>query len=390
MKFLHTSDLHIGLRLCEYSMTEDCRHVLAEIAEIAAREACDAVILAGDLYDRSSPPAEAVAVLDEFVSALAGAGIAVLAVAGNHDSPERVAYLSSVARRAGVHFSPVYGGTCECVTFTDAYGPVHVYLLPFVKPVNVRAVCGDFEGDTYAAAVAYAAARIPRCGGERNVLVTHQFVIGGEGGDETEAGGTGAVPVSVFDGWDYTALGHLHTAHEVKAGTNVYYSGSPLKTSFAELADEKSVYVVELREKGTVEMHAHPLHPLRDLREVRGTYEEVVHAGLHDPAAKEDYIRVVLTDENDVDDAVGKLRCVYPNLMRLAYDNLRTREYRRLEGDASALLQSVGDERAVRSAVRPEEVFAELYELQNNAPPDVELIDVVRGIFETCEEEGRR
>jgi len=374
MKFLHTSDLHIGLRLCEVSMTADCRHILSEIAEIAVRESCDAVIAAGDIYDRAAPSAEAVAVLDGFVSSLAAAGIAVLAVSGNHDSPERVAYLSSVAKAAGVHFSPVYDGTGEKVVFEDEYGTVNVWLLPFVKPVNVRAVCEDFDGETYNAAVAHAVGRMTVDGNERNVLVTHQFVVGGEAGD-TDVGGTGMVSASLFDGFDYTALGHLHGAHPV--GKTCRYSGSPLKLSFNEVSDEKSVYLVELREKGTVDVRAVGLHPLRDLREVRGTYDDVVHDGLHDPN-KEDYVRVILTDEEDIVDAAAKLRCVYPNLMRLAYDNRRTREYREADGTA------VTDE--ADGTIRPEEVFAELFELQNNAPPDEELLDVVRGIFEECEE----
>ena len=183
MKFLHTSDLHIGLRLCGYSMTEDCRHILAEIAETAVREKCGAVIVAGDIYDRAAPSSEAVAVLDEFVSGLAGAGIAVLAISGNHDSPERVAYLSSVAKAAGVHFSPVYDGNCEKVTFSDEYGTVNVYLLPFVRPVNIRAVCADFTGDTYHGAVEHAIGRLDLREEERNVLVTHQFVVDAEPAD---------------------------------------------------------------------------------------------------------------------------------------------------------------------------------------------------------------
>ena len=181
------------------------------------------------------------------------------------------------------------------------------------------------------------------------------------------------ISASLFDSFDYTALGHLHTAHPV--GKSGYYSGSPLKHSFAEAGDCKTVSLVELKEKGTVIRTEVPLHPLRDLREVRGSYDEVVHAGLHDPA-KDDYIRVVLTDEDDVIDAVAKLRCVYPNLLRLAYDNRRTQEYREVGGTDAGETE----------AVRPEDVFAELYELQNNAPADEELLDVVRGIFETCAE----
>ena len=375
MKFLHTSDLHIGLRLCEYSMMEDCRHILAEIAEIAVREGCDAVIAAGDLYDRTAPSAEAVGVLDGFVSALAEAGIAVLAVAGNHDSPERVAYLSSVAKAAGVYFSPVYNGTCEKVTFSDTYGEVDVWLLPYVRPVHVRAVWDDFSGERFDEAVGHIIGKIPMDTEKRNVLVTHQFVVGGDVGEEEELGGAGLVSAWHFEGFDYAALGHLHTAHPV--GNVCRYSGSPLKYSFGEAEDCKSVYLVELCEKGVVSVETVPLHPLRDLREVKGCYDEVVYHGLHDPA-KEDYIRVVLTDEEDILDAAAKLRCVYPNLMRLAYDNRRTREYREVSAETVTETED--------GMIRPEGVFAELFELQNNAEPGEELLDMVRGIFESCEE----
>ncbi len=376
MKFLHTSDLHIGLRLCEYSMIADVRHILAEIADIAVREVCGAVIVAGDIYDRSVPSAEAVAVFDEFVSELAKAGIVLLAVSGNHDSPERVAYLSSVARSAGVYLSPVYDGNCETVTFSDEYGAVNVYLLPFIKPVNVRTVCEEFTGETYHAAVEYAVGRMNLRTDERNLLVTHHYVIAGESRESDEVGGTGMISASLFDAFDYAALGHLHGGHPV--GKSCYYSGSPLKHSFGEVNDVKTVSIVEMKEKGTVIRTEVPLHPLRDLREVRGSYDEVVHAGLHDPA-KEDYLRVILTDEDDVIDAVAKLRCVYPNLMRLSYDNLRTREMREIGGMSGGIGEDTG-------AIRPEDVFAELFELQNNVSPEEELLDVVRGIFETCAE----
>jgi len=270
----------------------------------------------------------------------------------------------------------VYDGDCKAVTFSDEYGAVNVYLLPFVKPVNVRTVCEEFTGETYHAAVEYAVGRMNLRRDERNLLVTHQYVIAGESRESDEVGGTGMVSASLFDAFDYAALGHLHGGHPV--GKSCYYSGSPLKHSFGEVNDVKTVSVVELKEKGTVIRTEVPLHPLRDLREVRGSYDEVVHAGLHDPA-KEDYLRVILTDEDDVIDAVAKLRCVYPNLMRLSYDNLRTREMREIGGISGGIGDDAG-------AIRPEEVFAELYELQNNVPPDEELLDVVRGIFETCGE----
>jgi exonuclease SbcD len=375
MRFVHLSDLHIGKRVNEFSMLEDQEFILTKILNIIDEQKPDGVIIAGDVYDKSVPSAEAVELFDDFLVRLSKRNLKVFVISGNHDSAERVAYLSAVVKAAGVYFSPVYDGECEKVTFTDAYGEVDIWLLPYVRPVNVRAVCEGFEGNRFCEAVEYITERIPMDPEKRNVLVTHHFVVGGEVTEEDELGGAGLVPARIFDGFDYTALGHLHGAHPV--GRTCRYSGSPLKHSFNEIGDEKTVALVELREKGEVLVECVPLHPLRDLREVRGTYDEVVHTGLHDPA-KEDYIRVVLTDEEDILDAAVKLRVVYPNLMRLAYDNRRTREYREIGGSAADVPED--------GAIRPEDVFAELFELQNNVPPDEELLDVVRGIFETCEE----
>lgn len=369
MKLLHTSDIHLGLRLCERPMNEDIEHLLDEIAHIAKEEKCDAVILAGDIYDRSNPGAESVAIFDRFVTGLSREGIAILAVSGNHDSPERVAYMSALLEEIGVHLSPVYDGNISPVILDDVHGKVKFWLLPFIRPSGVSALFPEFEGITYNDAVAFAVERMNIDKSERNVLVTHQFVADIRANVEA-VGGIGAVSSGVFEGFDYTALGHLHSPHFV-GGKPVRYCGSPLKCSFSEVNDVKTVDIVELLEKGNVSIKHVPLHPMREMREIRGTYDEVMSGSVRGQSCEEDYVRIILTDEEDIPDVVQKLRTAYPNMLRLAYDNARTREYRTVETAVNDSLE----------ALMPEDVFAELYELQNNVPPSEEEMEFVKKLM---------
>lgn len=377
MKFLHTSDLHIGLRLCEVSLNREITDILGQITEIAAAEGCDAVVIAGDIYDRANPTGEASGIFDDFVTGLARRKIAVLAAAGNHDSPEKVAYLSRLTEESGVYVAGAFDGTVRRVKLGD----VSFWLLPFVRPVNVRSAGCGFEGNTYHDAVAAILAGLELNSGEKNVLVTHQFVVPGCAGEKMPedaeshaiAGGIGAVGADLFGLFDYTALGHLHRPHFV-GSERVNYSGSPIKCSFSEADDEKSVTVVDLSEG--VACRRIPLRPERDLREMRGSYEEILSPEYRSLGKTEDYLRIVLTDEEDIPDAVAKLRTVYPNLMRLGYDNLRTR--------ASVVIAPEADE----GEETPEEIFSGLYEMQNNAPPSEELMDLVRDLFEEARKEA--
>lgn len=382
MKFLHTADLHAGARVSEFSMTDDLRAVLSEISAVAVRECCDAVVVAGDIYDRSMPSAAAVAVIDEFVTELANNGIAVIAVYGNHDSPERVGYLSGVAARSGVYFSPVFDGDVTKVEMHDGFGAVSFYLLPFIRPVHVTRDGGSdgadgeprYDADDYDGAVGAVLDGIVLADNERSVLVTHLFAADCGSGD---AGGIGAVSPARFGRFDYTALGHLHGCRRIGESGEVWYSGSPLKYSFAEADDRKSVNIVELREKGDVTVRREYLHPLHDMREVRGTFDDIVHGGLHeDESVREDYIRAILTDETDVPDAAAKLRFVYPNLMRIAYDNSRTAEYERLT-DGSADIREI----AADDGVGVKELFGELYEQQHGCKLSDEALAIVGELF---------
>ena len=326
MKFVHLSDLHLGKRVNEYSMLEDQRYILRQILAFVREEAPEAVILAGDIYDKSVPPAEAVTLFDAFLKELACEDRRVMIISGNHDSAERLAFGSSLMEQSGVYFSPVYDGQVAPVVLADAWGEVRFWLLPFIKPLHVRSAFPEEEIASYSDAVRTAVSHMELDPAQRNVLVTHQFVAGAARTDSetTSVGGTDAVDKEVFDAFDYVALGHLHGPQSVGCET-VRYCGTPLKYSFSEMHQEKSVTVVEMGGKGEILVRTRELHPLHDLREIRGTYLELTDRRNYEGTATEDYLHVVLTDEEDVYDAFTKLQSIYPNIMSLDYDNTRTR-----------------------------------------------------------------
>lgn len=372
MKLIHLSDLHLGKRVNEFSMIDDQRHSLGQILQIIDAERPDAVLIAGDVYDKPVPTAEAVALLDRFLVDLSRRELQVYVISGNHDSAERMAFGGRLMEQSGVHLAPVYDGTVARWTLTDEHGPVNLYLLPFVKPVHVRRCFPEREIETYTDAVAAAVEAMDVDPAARNVLVTHQFVTGAARceSEEVSVGGADNVDASVFDGFDYVALGHLHGPQTVGRET-VRYCGTPLKYSFSEVHHKKSVTVVELAEKGTVTVRTVPLTPLRDLVELRGTYEDVTRRDFYEGTGYRDaYVHITLTDEEDVPDALGKLRLIYPYLMKLEYDNQRTRA------------AGVGDEGGDLRRSSPMELLEEFYEKQNGQPMGREQRQFARQLME--------
>lgn len=358
MKFLHLADLHLGKRVNGFSMLEDQAHILRQILAILDDEQPDGVLIAGDVYDKSVPSVEAVELLDGFLTELRARGVPVLLISGNHDSPERLAFGGRVMDSCGIHISPVYDGALAPVTLHDAFGPVHVWLLPFVKPAHVRRWFPDADIESYTDAVAEAVAHMDIDTAARNVLVTHQFITGGtrSGSEELSVGGTDNVDSGVFAPFDYVALGHLHGAQHIGRET-IRYAGSPLKYSFSEARQHKSVTVVTLGEKGDVQVRTVALTPLRELREIRGSYDELTARSFYEHTTyRSDYLHLILTDEQDVFDAMSRLRTIYPYLMTLDYDNARTR---------AAGGMSVPAETERRT---PLELFAALYQRQNHRP----------------------
>ena len=376
MKLIHLSDLHLGKRVNEFSMLEDQQYILTEILQIIDREKPDGVMIAGDVYDKSVPSAEAVALLDDFLVRLAKRDLQVFLISGNHDSPERMAFGGRLMAQSGVHLAPVYDGKVSPITLTDEYGPVNLYLLPFLKPAHVRRCFPEREILTYTDALAAAIEAMGVDPAQRNVLVTHQFVTGAARCDSEEisVGGTENVDVSVFGPFDYVALGHIHGPQQVGRET-VRYCGTPLKYSFSEAKHQKSVTVVELGEKGAVSVRTVPLTPMRDLAELRGTYEDLTFRGFYDGTSyPRDYVHITLTDEEDIPDAVSKLRIIYPNLMKLDYDNKRTR--------AGIILEGAEDQQ--RS---PLELLEEFYEKQNGQPMGEEQRAFAKSLMERIWEE---
>ena len=358
MKFLHLADLHLGKRVNGFSMLEDQAHILRQILAILDDEQPDGVLIAGDVYDKSVPPVEAVELLDGFLTELCARGVQVLLISGNHDSPERLAFGGRVMDSCGIHISPVYDGAVAPVTLHDELGPVHVWLLPFVKPAHVRRWFPDADIESYTDAIAEAVAHMDIDTAARNVLVTHQFVTGGtrSGSEELSVGGTDNVDSGIFAPFDYVALGHLHGAQHIGRET-IRYAGSPLKYSFSEARQHKSVTVVTLGEKGDVQVCTVALTPLRELREIRGSYDELTARSFYEHTTyRSDYLHLILTDEQDVFDAMSRLRTIYPYLMTLDYDNARTR---------AAGGMSVPAETERRT---PLELFEALYQRQNHQP----------------------
>ena len=372
MKLIHLSDLHLGKRVNEVSMIEDQEYILHQIIRIIKDEKADAVLLSGDIYDKSVPSAEAVTLFDEFLSRLAQLKVQVFAISGNHDSPERLAFGNRLMEGAGIHMSPVYSGEVTPIVLSDTYGDVNFWLLPFVKPAHVKRYYPDEGIETYTDACRVAVEKMCIDTAKRNVLLTHQFVTGATTceSEEISVGGSDNVDVSIFEDFDYVALGHIHGPQNV--GSNrIRYCGTPLKYSLSEATHHKSVTVVNLGPKGELELQLRPLTPKHDLRQIRGTFAELTDKSFYEGTATEDYIHVALTDEEDVPEAVGKLRLIYPNLMHLKYDNTRTRTNRVIDGAEDVQRKS------------PLELFGELYELQNNQPMSAQQRDFTQELIES-------
>lgn len=375
MKFIHLSDLHLGKRVNEVSMIGQQEYILSQILQIIDAEQSDAVLISGDVYDKSVPSAEAVTLFDDFLFRLVEKKQQVFIISGNHDSAERLSFGSRLMEQTGIHLAPVYSGSVVPITLQDSYGDIHFWLLPFIKPIHVRRFYPEAGIESYTDACRVAVEQMQIDPSGRNVLLTHQFVTGSSTCDSEEisVGGSDNVDAEVFADFDYVALGHIHGPQNI-GSERIRYCGTPLKYSFSEAGHKKSVTVVELKEKGSFLLHTVPLTPMQDLREIRGTYEEVTAKSFYENTTVEDYLHITLTDEEDVPEAVARLRVIYPNLMKLSYDNKRTRSNSIIDGALDVQKKS------------PLQLFGELYEQQNNQPmSDIQqafMKDLIEHIWE--------
>lgn len=371
MKFIHLSDLHLGKRVNEFSMIEDQEYILTKIINIIDDEKPDGVLVAGDVYDRSVPSEDAMKLWDDFLIRLAKRNIPVYAISGNHDSAVRFSNHSSLIANAGIFLAPVFDGKVKSITLEDEDGRLNVYMLPFIKPVLVKQYYSDVDINDYTDATRVIMENMNVDTDERNILIAHQFVTGASRceSEEVVVGGLDNVNGEVFDVFDYVALGHIHGKQRV-GRDEVRYCGTPLKYSFSEKDHKKSVTIVELGEKGKVNIRETELVPLHDLREIKGTYAELTSKKFYEETATDDYIHAILTDEEDVLDAMSKLRTIYPNIMKLSYDNKRTRENR-------VITDATDVERKT-----PIELFGEFYEIQNNQTMSDEQTSFINGLIE--------
>lgn len=377
---MHLADLHLGKRVNGFSMMEDQEYILNRILEIMEEEQPDGLLIAGDVYDKTIPPAEAVRRMDDFLTAVAAKHVPVFLISGNHDSAERVAFGHQLMQGSGIWISPVYDGTIRHHTLKDRWGEVNIYLIPFLRPSVVRSFFPDVEIEDYTDALRTIIEDLQVNTSRRNVVLAHQFVTAAGALPETcdseqlSVGGLDRVDGSVFSPFDYTALGHLHGPQRVGSET-IRYAGSPLKYSFSELHQKKSVTVAELRAKGETEIRQIPLQPRREMIELRGTFEEILEEARKKGEPQTDYYHMILTDETDVVDALSRLREYYPNIMLLDYDNRRTRSQKEVEQ-----LDRV-EERT------PGELFAALYEQQNGQEMDSDRKEYLDGLIREIWEE---
>ena len=377
MRFAHISDLHLGKRLHEVSFLEDQSHVLNEICEILRDEKPDAVLIAGDIYDKSMPSAEAVRLFDDFLSELSADGQKVFVISGNHDSAARVAYGGRIMAKSGVYLSaPEYRGEVFSVPLEDNAGPVDIFLLPFIKPIHVSLAFKEEKIESYTDAMRVAVERMGVNPKRRSVLVAHQFVTGAVRSDseEVSVGGLDNVDASVFEPFSYVALGHIHRPQNI-GSPRIRYSGTPLKYSFSEAKDEKSITISELDAKGAVSVRTIPLKPDHDLREIKGTYDELMKKENYAGTATDDFLHIILTNEDDVPDAMRKLKTVYPNILRLDYDNARTKSGGAVEVVPEAETKT------------PMELVSEFYAMQNGQPMNEAQSEYIQRLAETVWEE---
>lgn len=354
MRFLHLADLHIGKRVNGFSMIEDQKFVFEQVYNVIENEKIDGIIMAGDIYDKPVPSAEAVKLFDEMLTRLVSINLPIFVISGNHDSAERIGFGSDILSVAKVYMSRVYNGNLQKIELEDDYGKINVYLLPFIKPATVKNIYKEAEIKDYDDALEYVLSQEKIDETKRNVIVSHQFVTGAmrSESEEVSVGGLDNVSVENYKAFDYVALGHIHRAQQM-GRESARYAGTLLKYSFSEEKHNKSMTIVDLKEKGNIEIKEIPVKPLHDLKTIKGKFSKITSEEFYKELKKEDYYRAVLTDEDDILNAIGKLKSIYPNLMSMEYDNTRTRSY------------SVVDNVETGETKSPLDYFEEFFEKQN-------------------------
>lgn len=377
MKFIHLSDLHIGKTILEQSLIEDQSYMLNQIIEIIKEEKIDAVLIAGDIYDRSVPSSEAVNLLDEFLNNLIKKiKVKVFIISGNHDSKERLNFGSRIFENDGLYIQTSYDGFIRNVSLEDEYGKLNIYMMPFVKPADVKNYFEE-EINGYDDAFRKIMDKEDVNQKERNIILTHQFITAGNSEPEKcesetlVLGGTENVDISNFDKFDYVAIGHIHGPQRIGRDT-ARYSGTMLKYSFSEVNHKKSVVIIDFKEKENLEYKLVPLKPLRDMRVIEGPIEELLKEENYKGTNLEDFIRAIITNEEPVYDAIGQIRKIYPNTLRLDIKNSKSAQ--NLESDFTKI-----DNIKQKDEL---ELFDEFFEFQNNVILNDNQKEIMRKIID--------
>ena len=375
MKFIHISDLHLGKRVYEYSMIEEQKNALEQVVKAVDDKNVDGIFIAGDIYDKSVPTIEAIELFDSFLVELSKRDIDIFIISGNHDSPERIGFGAELLKSKRIYISKAYEGNIEYIDMEDEYGKVRVHLIPFLKPANVRRFYPDDDITDFNSAIRTVVDNMEINSSHRNVVLVHQFITGAVRSESEESflGGMDNIEYDLFDQFDYVALGHIHKP-QAMGRQQVRYSGALVKYALDEVEQVKSITYLELKDKGDVLIDTIPIVPIHEMRRIEGTYMELTDRNMYIDTKVDDYLHVILKDEEDVPDALRKLRVIYPNILKLEYDNTRTR-----------LRNSVIEREAVRKK-EPIEYIEELFVMQNNTDMTSEQISVLRQIMEDSDE----
>ncbi len=384
MKILHLSDLHIGKIVFEHSMLEDQKYILNKIIEIIKEEKVELILIAGDVYDRSVPPSDAVMVLNHFFKVLVkDLGLKVCVIAGNHDSKERLNFGKEIFADDGLHISSIYEGNIDKVELEDKYGKLNIYMLPYIKPVEVREYFDeDTDLSSYNNAVKEIILKEDINEKERNIILSHQFVTAGNAEPERSEsetvylGGTENVDVSCYDKFDYVALGHIHGPQKIGRDT-ARYAGTMLKYSFSEVNQNKALTIIDFKEKGNLQIQFVPLVPLRDMRVIKGPIEELLNEKYYSLTNCEDYIRAIITNEEQVYDAIGQIKRVYPNTLRLEVENSK------MASNENVTMSDLDDIKKKDEV----ELFNEFYKYQNNQELNEIQLDIMRNVVKEVKKE---
>ena len=383
MKILHLADLHLGKILQEQSLIEDQEYMLKEIIKIIKNEDIGAVLISGDVYDRSVPPAEAVNLLDNFLKILIKElKIKVFIISGNHDSKDRLGFGSKIFEDEGLYIESKYNGNLRKIEIEDEYGKLNIYMLPFIKPVEVKQYFEDDLENNYNTAINKIIKKEKINKEERNIILVHQFVTAGTVEPERSEsevltlGGIENVDVSNFDDFDYVAIGHVHRPQKIGRDT-ARYAGTMLKYSFSEINHNKTVPIIDFKEKGNIEINLKELAPIRDMREIKGPIEELLKKENYEKGNINDYIKAIITNEETVYDAIGQIRRIYPNTLKLEIRNSKT-------------INSVEEQNLNLEKVKKKselELFSDFYKSQNNVDLDENQKEIIKNIISEVKHE---